>query len=262
MEETLAEIEFLALSANRVTVLSSLAEGNHTRSELAEITGASQATLGRILGDFEDRNWVRREAGGYVATATGALVADGFDELTSVVDTERELRDIVTYLPTEAMGFDVRHLADATIVTPSETRPNAPLQRLLTLMREAESVTAFSHAFNDQSLAVVADRAGELAFQAVLTREAVDALTGDDHLRTSLRAVLDSETATVAVHEGAIPVAVTIADDVVNILARDDRGVVQASVDTDHPAVLEWAQRRFEHYRVQSSPLTSSDLEG
>lgn len=262
MEETLAEIEFLALSPNRVTVLSSLAGGRHTRSELAEVTGASQATLGRILGDFEERNWVRRESGGYVATATGRLVADGFEELMSVVDTERELREVVTYLPTDAMGFDVRCLADATIVTPTQTRPNAPLQRLLTLMADADSVTAFSHAFNDQSLSVVADRAGDLEFQAVLTRGAVDALTGDERLSESLRSVITSESANVNVYDGEIPVAVTIADDVVNILARDDRGVVQASVDTSHEAVREWAQRRFEHYRVQSSPVTVDDLTG
>ncbi len=262
MEETLADIEFLALSPNRVSVLSSLADGRHTRSALAEITGASQATLGRILGDFEDRNWVRRESGGYVATATGCLVAEGFEDLISVVETERELRDVVTYLPTDAMGFDVRCLADATIVTPTQTRPNAPLQRLLTLMADADSVTAFSHALNDQSLSVVADRAGDLEFEAVLTRGAVDALTGDERLRDTLRSVVTSGTASINVYDGEIPVAVTIADDVVNILARDGRGVVQASVDTDHEDVREWAQRRFEHYRVQSTPLTADDLAG
>jgi predicted transcriptional regulator len=127
-------------------------------------------------------------------------------------------------------------------------------------MSDADSVTAFSHAFNDQSLSVVADRAGDLAFQAVLTRGAVDALTGDERLSESLRSVITGETASVNVYDGEIPVAVTIADDVVNILARDDRGVVQASVDSSHEDVREWAQRRFEHYRVQSEPLTVDDL--
>ena len=106
MEETLAEIEFLALSPNRVTVLERLADGVHTRSELGEATGASQATLGRILGDFEERDWVRREGNGYVATATGRLVAEGFRDLLDVMAAERELRDVVAYLPTEALGFE------------------------------------------------------------------------------------------------------------------------------------------------------------
>jgi predicted transcriptional regulator len=260
MEETLSEIEFLALSHNRVTVLESLAEGRHSRSELAELTGASQATLGRILGDFEDRKWVVRAGGGYEATATGRLVAEGFRNLLDVMGAEQELRDVVAYLPTAAMDFDFRHLADARIVTPTETRPNAPLQRLLGLMRDAESVTAFSHALNDQSLSVVADNLGTQEFEAVLTRGAVDALTTDDALRAQLRRVVSDPSAGIRVANDDIPVAVTIADDVVNILVRDARGVVQASLDTTHPAVREWAERRYEHYRVHSEPLTVEEL--
>lgn len=260
MEETLAEIEFLALSPNRVTVLERVAEGNHTRSELAEATGASQATLGRILGDFEDRNWVRRDRGGYEATATGRLVAEGFGDLLRVFDTERELRAIVDYLPTEAMAFDLQALADATIVTPTETRPNAPLQRLLDLLADGDSVTAFSHAFNDQSLSAVADRIDDIEFQAVLSDSAVQSLTADADLERKLRAVLRSEDATVHVYDGEIPLAVTVVGDTVNMLVRDDRGVLQASVDTTDPTVREWAYRRFEHYRVNAEPLTTADL--
>ena len=260
MEETLAEIEFLALSPNRVTVLESLAAGPRTRSELAEATGASQATLGRILGDFEDRDWVVRTEGAYAATATGRLVAEGFRDLLDVMAAERELRDVVAYLPTEAMEFDLRHLADARIVTPSQTRPNAPLQRLLELMRGADSVTAFSHALNDQSLSVVAERLGEQEFEAVLTRGAVNSLTADDGLRERLRRVISAPSAGIRVADDDIPVAVTIADDVVNLLVRDDRGVVQAAIDTSDPAVREWAERRYEAHRVNSAPLAADDL--
>lgn len=260
MEETLAEIEFLALSPNRVTVLERLADGVQTRSELGEATGASQATLGRILGDFEAREWVTHESGGYVATATGRLVAEGFGDLLDVMAAERELRDVVAYLPTDELGFDFSHLAEATVVTPSETRPNAPLQRLLTLLRGANSVTAFSHALNDQSLRAIVDRLGEQECEAVLTRGAVDALTADDRLRDRLRTVLESESASVRVYDDEIPLAVTIGDDVVNVLVRDDRGVVQAAVETSNPAVREWAERRYEHYRVYSDPLSAASL--
>lgn len=260
MEETLAEIEFLALSANRVTVLAALAEAPHSRSELAELTGASQATLGRILGDFEERHWVERAPDGYEATATGRLVAEEFDDLLGVLDTERQLRPVVDYLPTDAMAFDFRHLADATITRPSETRPNAPLQRLLELLRGADSVTAFSHAFNDQSLSAVTDRLDTMSFQAVLSPAAIDSLTADAELRGRLREVVDAETATIGVYAGEIPLAVTIVDEVVHMLVRDGRGVLQAAIDTGNPAVREWAQRRFEHYRVQSEPLTAEEL--
>ena len=149
MESALEDIEFLALSANRVEVLRLLAEGRHTRRDLADKTGASQATLGRILGDFEDRAWVRKRDGGYVATATGELVAAGFTDLVDILGTERTLRPIVDYLPTDSLAFDVRHLADATVTTPSGTRPNAPVRRVIDLIGDADEVRVFSHAFNE-----------------------------------------------------------------------------------------------------------------
>ncbi|WP_135303194.1 helix-turn-helix transcriptional regulator [Haloarcula amylovorans] len=260
MDATLDEIEFLALSSNRVAVLELLAAEGHTRSELAEETGASQATLGRILGDFEDRKWVRRDGGSYVATATGTLVAEGFRDLMDVLDTERELRDIVEYLPTDTMDFDLRHLAGATITRPTQTRPNAPLQHLLTLMDEADEVSAFSHTLNDQSLRVAAARAGEQRFRAVLPQRAIDALVADEALRGRLRDLVEAETASIRVYDGEIPLAVTIVDDVVNVLVRDDRGVLQAAVDSDHSAVRSWAEDRFKRYHDDSTPLSASSL--
>jgi predicted transcriptional regulator len=257
MESALEEIEFLALSPNRVEVLRLLSEGRHTRGELGEATGASQATLGRILGDFEERSWIRREDGEYVATATGRLVAEGFSDLLDIVETERELRDIVRYLPTHAMDFDLRRLADATITVPSQTRPNAPVQRLLDLLRDADEVRAFSHAFNEQSLTVVQERTsgGEMDFRGVFSKSAIDALAGDAALRRRLVTLLDAESTAIRSRDEGIPLAATIIDGVVHLLLRDENGVLQASVDTDDEAVRSWAHDTFDHYWRTATPL-------
>lgn len=258
MESALEEIEFLALSSNRVEVLRLLAEERRTRNELASETGASQATLGRILSDFEERCWIRHEGNEYVATATGRLIAEGFTDLLEIIETEQELRGIVRYLPTHAMDFDLRHLADATITVPSQTRPNAPVQRILDLLRDAEEVRAFSHAFNEQSLSVVEDQvtSGEQSFRGVFSQNAIDALADDPGLRRRLESLLDAESAEIRVREEGIPLAVTVADDVVHMLLRDENGVLQASVDTDVKAVRSWAQDTFDHYWRTAEPLT------
>jgi predicted transcriptional regulator len=94
----------------------------------------------------------------------------------------------------------------------------------------------------------------------VLSPAAIDSLTADAELRGRLREVVDAETATIGVYAGEIPLAVTIVDGVVHMLVRDGRGVLQAAIDTDNPTVREWAKRRFEHYRVQSEPLTAEEL--
>lgn len=262
MESALEEIEFLALSSNRVEVLELLAEERRTRAELTGATGASQATLGRILSDFEERHWIRHEDDEYVATATGRLVAEGFTDLLEIVETEQKLRGIVRYLPTHAMDFDLRHLADATITVPSQTRPNAPLQRVVDLLGDAAEVRAFSHAFNEQSLTVVEERvhSGDQTFRGVFSQSAIDALANDPELRRRLESLLDAENADVCAREEGIPLAVTIADGVVHLLLRDENGVLQASVDTDVQPVRSWAQDTFDHYWRTAIPLDPSDL--
>ena len=261
MESALEEVEFLARSPNRVDVLEALAAERHTRNELAEATGASQATLGRILEDFDDRSWIRREDGQYVATATGRLVAGEFSNLLDVLETERELRSIVRYLPTHAMDFDLGELADATITTPSGTRPNAPVQRLLDLIRDADEVRIFSHAFNEQSLSVIEDRtADDGTFRGVFSQTAIDALAEDAELRRRLTAILDADGTAIRIREEGIPLAVTIADGVVHLLLRDENGVLQASIDTDERAVRSWAHDTFDHYWRTAEALDSGSF--
>ncbi|WP_338739639.1 helix-turn-helix transcriptional regulator [Haloplanus salilacus] len=262
MESALSEIEFLALSANRVAVLRRLVDGRHTRGDLAMATGASQATLGRILRDFEDRSWIERVDGGYTATATGELVADGFLDLLEIMETEVELRSVVRYLPTDAIDFDLRRFDDATITVPSGTKPNAPVSRVLDLLRDADEIRAFSHAFNEGSLTVVEERVtdGESTFEGVFSRRALDAVADDAGLRRRLDSLLDAPGTNVRVREAEIPVAVTVADDVVHMLLRDEDGVLRASIDSDDPIVRAWAHDTFDRYWNAASPVDEDEL--
>ncbi|RKD98240.1 helix-turn-helix transcriptional regulator [Halopiger aswanensis] len=258
----LEEIEFLALSANRVDVLRLLSEGRYTRTELAQETGASQATLGRILGDFADRSWITRDGSEYTATATGQLVASGFTDMQDILETERRLRGIVEYLPTETFEFDIRRLADARITVPSQTRPNAPLQRLLALLEDATEVRAVSHAFNEQNLTTVQERTetGEQTFEGVFSRDAIDALADDSALRTQLRELLETDRATVRIYDDEIPLAAMIIDDVVYLLVRDEQGILRASIDSDDDEIRAWARETFDSYWEGAAPLEADAL--
>lgn len=250
MDAALEEIEFLARSKNRVEVLRLLAAESHTRGSLGEATGASQATLGRILEDFTERSWVRREGGEYAATATGTLVAEGIDEFLEILGTEAKLRDVVKHLPADAVGFDLRRLADASVTVPSRTRPSAPLQRVLGVMGDAEALRVFSHAFNEQSLAVAHERVvtGEQTFEGVFSKRAIAALSGEAALWRQVRELAAAENARIRIREDDIPLAVTIAGGTVHLLVRDDGGLLQASIHTDDEAVHSWAVGTFERY--------------
>ena len=264
MEAALDEIEFLARSKNRVEVLRLLAADGHTRGRLGEATGASQATLGRILEDFTERSWVRREGNEYVATATGTLVAEGIDGLLGILETEAKLRSVVKYLPAEAMAFDLRRLADATITVPSRTRPSAPLQRVLEAMGDADRLRVFSHAFNEQSLDVAHRRvtAGDGTFEGVFSKNAIAVLAEDETLWGKLTSLAEADSAEIRVRNDGVPLAVTVIDGTVHLLVRDGNGLVQASIDTDDAAVRSWAVETFERYWRTSTPLDPDAFEG
>ena len=264
MEAVLDEIEFLARSKNRVEVLRLLAADGYTRGRLGEATGASQATLGRILEDFTDRSWIRREGNEYVATPTGALVAEGLNGLLEILETESKLRGVVRYLPADAMDFDLQRLADATITVPTRTRPSAPLQRVLEAMGDAERLRVFSHAFNEQSLDVAHRRvtAGDGTFEGVFSEGAIAVLAADQTLWGKLTALAKSDDAEIRVRTDGVPLAVTVVDGTVHFLVRDDDGLVQASIDTDDAAVRSWAVEAFERYWRTSTPLDPDAFEG
>jgi Predicted transcriptional regulator len=257
MDDSLAEVEFLARSENRLAVLRLLARESQTRDSLGAATGASQATLGRILEDFRDRSWIYHEDGVYVATATGRLVAEGMLSLLETLETEQKLRGIVEYLPAEALGFDLDRLAGATITVPTQTRPSAPLERTLELMSAAEELRAFSHTFNERSLGAVTEQvtAGNQTFQGVFAEPAIEALAADETLWGQLTDLARSERAQLRVRPAGIPVAVTVDDETVALLLRDESGVFQATVESADAAVRRWAVDQFERYWETATPV-------
>ena len=261
MDRVFAEMEFLARSANRGDVLTLVAGAPHDREALAEATGASQPTLGRILRDFEERDWVRATEQGYTATATGRLVASGLTELSESLAAELHLRGVSEWLPTDSLGFDLGRLGEATITTPTQTRPSAPISRVIELIEAAHRVRIFSHAFNEQTLAAVVEWVADGGqFEGVFSAAAIDAVAHETGLRGQLQQLQAADRATIRVIEDAVPLAVTVADDTVSLLLRDDDGRLQAAIDTDDPEVEVWATDRHGRYWESARPLAERDL--
>jgi len=257
MDEVLEEMEFLALSANRVDVLRLVAKAPQTRAELQAETGASQPTLGRILRDFETRRWVQTDAGTYTATATGRLVADGLSELYASLETDHQLRDLVDWLPVDELTFDLRALNGATITVPTQTRPSAPVTRVIDLVESATRVSVLSHAFNEQTLRAVTDWVTSGGtFSGVFSKAAIEPVADDAVLAQQLRTLLAADTARIRIYDGPVPLAVTVTDTRVSLLLRDDAGRLEAAIDTDNETVRSWAMDVYQQYDEQAEPLS------
>lgn len=258
MESALSELEFLARSENRVRVLQLLAAEEHTRDALGDATNVSQATLSRILKDFQTRSWVRQTDTGYVATATGSVLADGLTDVLRTIETEQKLRAVVPYLPAAAFEFDLTALADATITVPTQTKPTAPLKRVLDHIRTSETLRAVSHTFNERSLAVVTDqvKAGAQTFEGVFAEETITTLAADPESWTRLTELAASDNAQLWVREADVPVAAVLNPDVVTFLLRGENGLIQAAVETDSQSVRNWVANTIDRYQATATPFT------
>lgn len=259
MDDPLDEVLFLARSGNRIEALRRLSEGESTRADLCAALDVSQPTMGRILRALEARNWAVREGKRYRATPTGRLVAAGVADLLDRLEAEGRLRDVVEWLP-DGLDFDLRRLADATITTPTTTRPNAPISRMVDLLRNTDRALFLSHAFNEAKLDLLRERADDLAARGVFSESAIEPVVADPTLRRRLREALSGAGVEIRVTDESVPVAVEVTDDRTHLLLRDGDGVVRASLDTDDDAVRAWAESMHERYWADARPFDVDDL--
>lgn len=258
MNTPLDDIRFLADSTHRVVVLDTLAEGPTTRADLREETGASSATVGRILGDFDDRGWVKRDGERYELTTLGAFVAEKFADLHEGMTTARDLQELLRWLPLDEMGISVDNLAGARVTVGDD--PIVLTGRLRELELEAAYTRSFSKFFPEPCV--------DARYQAVVegsqTYEVVFAEGFDRGMRQStaekFEALLANDRTAVYLYEGTMPFIAFIDEDRVGLLVQDDQQTTVGIIETDDEAVRAYVEAKFEFYREQSTPFTTEDL--
>lgn len=260
----LDDVDFLVRSRHRVSVLETLAAGERTRADLHEMTGVSQPTLGRVLGDFEDRGWARRSGQLYALTPFGAVLADQLDELLGTVETMQRFREIAHYLPLSELPFDLRTFEDATVTLPRTADALAHVRRGEELVAGADSLRVLSPTIHPQLFDEVSDRlrAGDQRHEAVLQASALDAAFSDPTMTADVAGILDAEGVRVYRYDGSIPLPMGVADDRAFLLPLDEHGVPCALVETANETVRRWVADSFDEYRAEATLLTADDAPG
>lgn len=266
-EEPLADVDFLARSEHRVSVLGRLAAGPRTRRDLHEETGISQPTLGRVLGDFEDRNWAEREGHEYALTPGGELVHEAFERLLGTVGVVQKLRAVVEYLPADEFDLDLRVFADATVTTPEPGNPLAHLNRLEELWygstrgRVVMDLVPPGSSLDNRNRTEWFE-SGDQQFEAVNTAAVLDQVLADEGTAELFRRVIPSERMRIHRYEGDIPLVFGEADGTLFLAPKGEDGVPVALVETTNEAVRAWIDERWAAYVAASTELTMADLEG
>lgn len=263
MGPALDDIEFLARSAHRIGVLAALAEEPRDRHELCTTTGASSPTIGRILGDFEERRWIVRDGPTYELTPLGEYVADRFDGLHEAMRTERKLRDVWEWLPREMEGFSVDMFANAVVAYPGPEYPYRPVERVTQMIEATDTVRGFGTTlYKTSNLEAFCHRVIDgMQVEYLYAPEILKAVAAWNP-ELAVKA-FECENCTILLHD-ALPdderCGLNIMDDCIGICGHDrETAQLQAVIETDDPEARGWAVSVYEQHRAEARLISDTD---
>lgn len=252
------DISYLARSEHRIPTLIALTDCARSRSALCEMTGVSSSTIRRTLNEFEDRNWVSKEANQYEATQLGEIIASGVEDLIERVESERKLRDVWHWLPDEESGFTVEMCSGAVVTVADSDEPYRPVNRFLSLAQQTDRYRFIG--CNMASLDPCEEELGRLVREG-MQMEFIDSLSVIERRRSTDSALFsektDCENLTAWVHEDLPLRGIGLFDDRVLVSGYDsDSGEVRVLLDTENSEAREWAESKFASYKDEARPLT------
>jgi predicted transcriptional regulator len=263
----LDDVEFLARSAHRVKVLRTLGSGAWNRPDLHHETDIPQPTLGRILGSFEDRNWIERQSPEYALTSLGELIVEAFEDLLETVETVQLLGDVVVQLPTDEMDFDLREFADATIHMPEPGDTLSHVRRMEAVWFEADQTrllgsTLGPASFEDRKAHAreFFDDKAQIQVETIVSAAMLEKGMSDPELRRMTREHWDSDRMRSYLYDGPIPLILAIADGVTMLAPTDENGIPTAVIETENETIRSWAESQLDEYRERSIELTVDDI--
>jgi predicted transcriptional regulator len=253
MNSPLDTIAYLARSDHRVEVLEAVCTTPRTREQIRDLTDASRVTVGRIIADLEERDWILRNGTEYEATASGRFVSREFIRLMRNLETYADLPPVMEWFPDGQPSFDLCLLDDATVTTADEGDLIAPIRRALELIGRSDQVVAVGNGASREFIEAIRDAVEDGQTHTMLGPPAmVESLRTDPDQRADMRSILESDRATLLQYEGDVNLPVIqIGDGSVALCSGDHR----AMVETTDVEIYDWATSYFETLRSEATSV-------
>ncbi|AXR77239.1 helix-turn-helix transcriptional regulator [Natrarchaeobaculum sulfurireducens] len=259
----IGDVAYLARSEHRVPALVAVTDRPRSRSELCELTGVSSSTIRRTLREFEDRSWIRKEGYRYTTTRLGDAIASGMTDLIGLVETERKLRDVWHWLPDEVSAFPVETWAKLTVTVAEPDSPYCPVNRFESLLTQTSKLrflrpeVALMEPVLDELFGLIDDGAAV----TLVDRPSCHSYFRSTYPERSSE-MMSRNNFTVLEHDELPSYGVGLLDDrvIISCYGRDS-GSVRAVIDTDVPAIREWAESVYASYESDARPLEPQPLE-
>ncbi len=244
------DVSYITRAEHRVATLVALSVEARGKQELAELANVSPSTMRRTLREFEERGWIRKEGQRYATTQPGEFVATSVAELLDRLETERELRDVWSWLPGEDDALTLEMCSDAEVSVADADDPYGPVNRFKSLLDDADRFrfVGFDVALLEPS-------------KQTLCRRVIDGMEAElvtpprvaEYIRSTcpdlFAEALKTGDLTVRLHDDLPRYGVSILDDRTAISGYSrDSVTVRVLLDTPSEEVREWAETQYRSY--------------
>jgi predicted transcriptional regulator len=267
MDPPLDRIRWLLRSESRIDLLHAVDERPRTASELLAELDVSRVTVNRMIEGLADRDLVSVDAGTAAPvelTPVGRLYLEDVRELRRTGAAAETLAGIQTDLPD--VGFDLRRLADASVVRPQRHNTVAPQKVSADTMLDADRIRVASAHYDIVHVRAALDHLradpGAFSFELIFLGGAVRAVGEDREMAESFRELDELGEGAYYVHPEEEPFGLSLYDERVAIELTDGAGVLRAVILSDDEAVAAWGAETFERYRRDARQVDVDELLG
>lgn len=266
-EELLEPIAYLARSKNRFRVLETLTEAipkpgldppGYEPRELQARTEASEATVNRILNEFQERGWAERDTDGeYTATTLGQSIAIGITPIINSMEAIHHLGEALSILPLNELSIDLGHFRDSTVREPQGPQPVDFGEYLSDVLDGCSSYYFLTYALGPPNIEGIdfteLDQVMILAEHTIDYQGAATGQTPREQIRTGDE---------VYSYRGHIPCNIMICDETVIFENGQVDGIqTGTAIESRNETVRNWALEVFDRYRKAAEKVTLEDLE-
>jgi predicted transcriptional regulator len=254
MNENFTDI--LEVVLNRFSFMERLREQPSDKRTLVEELDYSRSTVDRALRNLEALELVEYVDGEYRLTPLGDTVTTGIDDLSETIELNLEYEPFLQWMPDDEFDLDPTSLRDAELVLPKPGDPyaviNRHVQRLETLEYGRFLLPyAGMHATEKAHEQIVEHGA---RCELVVASDVWTTFQDDPSYTPLIDEILDSGRVSVYRYDEAMPFALALFDDHVQIIA-DESEEPRALVEGDTLELRTWAETTFSAYKQGAEPL-------
>ncbi|MFC7073454.1 helix-turn-helix transcriptional regulator [Halovenus rubra] len=255
-------ISFLVRSEHRVRVLAQLQTGDCSREQLNEVLDVSRVTLSRVLGDLEEREWIRKSPSDhrYRLTSFGERIFGDLSRLMQTVSVGQQYPDIIKRLPAEWFGFDLRCLTEGEHIAGNDADPLAAARVVADEIQHGSTCRSLLGTFIalpmytfEASLQTGTEPTTTVMFDPDLT----ESMLTDQSLLNRWQSIeAKSEKLVYYSVETPIPCSIDLIDEsTVFLTVEQEGGSGFDIIKSTHPDVIRWAKDTIDDHYVAATPL-------